>query len=75
MNVVSSETPEAQRDSHTRSRLTGDDRWLVPVDNVIFCVDVVCDRLIADLFCSDCDCLFVLLVCLMKLHGGSGRLS
>ena len=43
-------------------RLTGDDCCLVPVDNVIFCVDVVCDRLIADLLCSDCDCLFVLLV-------------
>jgi len=33
--------------------LTGDDRGLVPVDDVIF---VVAWSVIADLFCSDCDC-------------------
>jgi len=26
-------------------RLTGDDCCLIPVDNVIFCVDVLCDNL------------------------------
>jgi len=42
-------------------RLTGNDCCLVAVDDVIFCVDVVCDSRFV-LLCSDCDCLFVLLV-------------
>ena len=40
-------------------RLTADDSRLVPVDDVIICVDVIRGR---DLFGSDCDYLVVLLV-------------
>jgi len=41
---------------------TNDNCRLLPVDDVIFCLDMVCDRRFVLLRASDCDCFLVLLV-------------